>query len=282
MVLPLAVVPLAIIVGSLVPGGWVFNPGHMQPKLERFNPIAHLGRIFSTKHASEVLTPIAKSVVLCLVLYVFCRDSVERYVSLQAMTLDQALVFGAGLLSDGVMSLCTVFIIFALIDVPLQTFMFLRGQRMSKRELKEEYKESEGSPEIKQRIRQLQRQFARRSVRKSVPDADAVIVNPEHYAVAIRYDEKRSDAPFVVAKGMDEMALYIKEVAAEHEVPVITMPPLARAIYHTSQINQQIPVALYRAVAQVLNYVLQLKAFRSGRRQSAPHLPDVAVPSHLT
>lgn len=282
MVLPLAVVPLAIIVGSLVPGGWVFHPGHLQPKLERFNPIAHLGRIFSAKHAHEVLTPIVKACVLCGVLYFFCRDSVERYIRLQALTLDQALIFGAGLLSDGVMALCAVFVVSALIDLPLQSFLFLKGQRMSKRELKDEYKESEGRPEIKQRIRQLQRQFARRGIRKSVPDADAVVVNPEHYAVAIRYDEKRSDVPFVVAKGVDEMALYIREVAVEHEVPVLAMPPLARAIYNTSQVNQQIPVALYRAVAQVLNYVLQLKAFRSGRRPAAPHLPDVAVPSHLT
>lgn len=282
MVLPLAVVPLAIVVGSLVPGGWVLNLGQLQPKFERFNPLTNLGRLFTAKHATDVLTPIAKSIALCFVLYEVCRDSAGRYVQLQAMTLDQALLNGATLLSDGVMALCAVFVVFALLDLPMQVFIFLRGQRMSKRELKDEYKESEGRPEVKQRIRQLQRQLARRGARISVPGADAVIVNPEHYAVAIRYDEKRSDAPFVVAKGVDEMALYIRAIASEHEVPVITMPPLARAIYNTSQINQQIPAALYKAVAQVLNYVLQLKAFRTGRRKAAPYLPDVAVPSHLT
>ena len=115
-----------------------------------------------------------------------------------------------------------------------------------------------------------------------IRNADAVIVNPEHYAVAVKYDEKRAEAPFVVAKGVDEMALYIRELAGQHAIPIVPLPPLARAIYNTSQVNQQIPAALYKAVAQVLHYVLQLKAFQSGRRPAQPHLPDVNVPSHLT
>ena len=154
---------------------------------------------------------------------------------------------------------------------------------MSKQELKEEHKSNEGKPEVKQRIRQLQHQLAQRSVRKSVPGADVVIVNPEHYAVALKYDTSRAEAPFVVAKGVDEMALYIKRIAREHDIETLSLPPLARAIYNTSQVQQQIPAQLYQAVSQVLNYVLQLNAFRAGRRQAPPRFPnEMVVPSHLS
>jgi flagellar biosynthetic protein FlhB len=175
---------------------------------------------------------------------------------------------------DGVMAMGAVFIVFALIDLPVQHFIYARGQRMSKHETKEENRSAEGRPEVRQRIRQIQQQIARRSLGKSVPTANVVIVNPEHYAVALRYDEQRADAPFVVAKGVDEMALYIRQLADQHAIEIVALPPLARAIYNTSQVNQQIPAPLFRAVAQVLGYVLQLQAFRSGQRQAPPPLPD--------
>lgn len=283
MILPLFAVPLVVVLFTLFPGGWVLNMSHLMPRFERLDPVANLQRLFTAKHASDVLLPVLKAITLGAVLVHVGRSTVTDYVRLQEQPLDQALFGGVGLMVDGIFALCMVFVVFAFIDLPLQTFLFLRGQRMSKRELKEEYKTSEGRPEVRQRIRQLQRQLARRGVRKTVPDADAVVVNPEHYAVALKYDEKRAEAPFVVAKGVDEMALYIRQVAQEHGVEVVPLPPLARAIYNTSQVNQQIPVPLYKAVAQVLNYVLQLKAFQSGRRSAQPRLPDdLAVPSHLT
>jgi flagellar biosynthetic protein FlhB len=184
---------------------------------------------------------------------------------------------------DGLMAMVVVFVLFAVVDVPVQAFLFAKNQRMSKQDVKEEHKSSEGRPEVRQRIRQLQHQLARRSVRKTVPTADVVIVNPEHYAVALKYDTKRAEAPFVVAKGVDEMALYIRQLAREHGIETLALPPLARAIYNTSQVQQQIPAALYQAVSQVLNYVLQLNAFRAGRRQAPPRFPnEVAVPPHLS
>jgi flagellar biosynthetic protein FlhB len=149
--------------------------------------------------------------------------------------------------------------------------------------VKEEYKSNEGKPEVRARIRQLQQQMARRNVNKTVPTADVVIVNPEHYAVALKYDTGRAEAPFVVAKGIDEMALYIRQVAAKNKIEIVALPTLARAIYNTSQVQQQIPAQLYQAVSQVLNYVLQLNAFRSGRRQAPPRFPnEVVVPTHLS
>jgi flagellar biosynthetic protein FlhB len=212
-----------------------------------------------------------------------CTSTVADHVRLQSLPLDEAMQAGANLLIEGVMALCIVFILFAVIDVPVQAFFFSRGQRMTKQEVKEEHKSNEGRPEVKSRIRQLQRQMAQRSVRKSVPTADVVLVNPEHYSVALKYDENRAEAPFVVAKGVDEMALFIRSIAKEHGIETVAIPPLARAIYRTSQVNQQIPMPLYQAVAHVLTYVLQLKAFRAGQRPRHPVLPmDLPIPEHLS
>ena len=283
MVLPLLFVPLAIILGGLVPGGWTISSANLKPKLSRLSPVTNLGNLFSAKHAVTVATSISKAVVLVLVLVHVSRSGVPGWVELQRMPLNEAIIKGSGMMLDGLVALCMVFVVFALIDVPVQAFLFARNQRMTKQEVKEEHKSTEGKPEVRQRIRQLQHQMARRSVRKTVPGADVVVVNPEHYAVALKYDVKRAEAPFVVAKGVDEMALYIRRVAMEHKIEVLTLPPLARAIYNTSQVQQQIPAQLYQAVSQVLNYVLQLNAFRSGRRQAPPRFPtEVAVPPHLS
>ncbi|MFP5393748.1 MAG: flagellar biosynthesis protein FlhB, partial [Gammaproteobacteria bacterium] len=202
MVLPLAIVPLAIVAGAMVPGGWVMSTSHWQPRFDRFSPIRNLGQLFTQKHALGFASALGKAIVLGCVLVHVCRSGTQAYLGLQRMALPDALVQGSALMFDGLMALCAVFIVFALVDVPLQAFLFARGQRMSKQEIKEEHKSSEGRPEVRQRIRQLQQQMARRSVRKTVPGADVVIVNPEHYAVALKYDAGRAEAPFVVAKGV--------------------------------------------------------------------------------
>lgn len=274
MLLPLAIIPLVIIIASLYPGGWIFSGKQLMPKFERMNPLSHFGRIFSAQHASEQIKAIIKVLILGVVLFYVSRDSLPKFFSLQELTLTEALTGAAQLLFDALFSFCFVFILFAAIDLPLQIFLFMRKQKMSKQEQKDEYKTSEGRPEIKQRIRQIQQQLAQRSIRKAIPNADVIIVNPRHYAVALKYDENRAQAPFIVAKGMDEMAMYIRQLAEIHKIDIVPIPPLARAIYKTTQVNQQIPAPLFKAVAQVLTYVLQLKAFRSGDRRVAPQLPD--------
>ncbi|OFA07997.1 EscU/YscU/HrcU family type III secretion system export apparatus switch protein [Duganella phyllosphaerae] len=283
MVLPLFVVSLCIMMGAMIPGGWVVSTKNWAPKLSRMSPAANLGRLFGGKHAFELLVSIAKAGVLIAVLIHITRATTASYTGLQLMPMGQAITAGASLMLDGLMSLVAVFVIFALVDVPAQAYFFAKNQRMSKHDQKEEHKTSEGRPEVKGRIRQLQRALARGSARKTVPTADVVIVNPEHYAVALKYDHDRAEAPFVVAKGVDEMALYIRQLAKEFEIEVMELPPLARAIYNTSQVNQQIPVQLYQAVSQVLNYVLQLRAFHSGRRNARPLAPtEVAVPTSMS
>ena len=283
MVLPLAVVPAAIVIGGLVPGGWIMSGKNLAPKFERLSPMKNLGNLVSQKHLIGFATSVAKAVVLGFVLVHVTRSGISGYVDLQRLPLGDAIVHGGAMMFDALFALVAVFVMFAVLDVPIQAFQFAKNQRMSKQDQKEEHKSSEGSPEVKGRIRQLQRQLAQRNVNKTVPTADVVIVNPEHYAVALKYDTNRAEAPFVVAKGVDEMALYIKGVAAKHKIETVSLPPLARAIYNTSQVQQQIPAQLYQAVSQVLNYVLQLNAFRDGRRQAPPRFPtDVAVPHHLS
>lgn len=283
MVAPLFIIPLAILLASMVPGGWTASVDNLMPKFSRLSPISNLGRIFSMKQWAEFSQTALKATILLAVGYYICTSGVADYLRLQNRPLPEALSVGAELMLGGVMSLCLVFVAFALIDVPVQAFFFLKGQKMSKQEVKDEHKSNEGSPEVKQRIRAIQMQMSRRSVGKAVPTADVVIVNPEHYAVALKYDAQKAEAPFVVAKGIDEMALYIREIATKHKIEVVPMPPLARAIYNTSQVNQQIPVLLYKAVAQVLTYVLQLKAFQAGRRANEPQIPtELDVPEPLT
>ena len=159
--------------------------------------------------------------------------------------------------------------------------MFTKGLKLTKQEVKEEYKNQEGKPEVKARIRRLQRQMAMGQIRKVVPKANVVIVNPTHYAVALQYDQARAAAPFVVAKGTDEIALYIRQVAAENNIEVVEFPKLARSVYYTTQVNQQIPFQLYRAIAHVLTYVLQMKHWRDGA-QARPSLNrHISIPKEV-
>jgi flagellar biosynthesis protein FlhB len=162
-------------------------------------------------------------------------------------------------------------LIIAGIDVPYQLWQYAKQMRMSREEIREEYKESEGSPEVKGRIRQLQQQLARQRMMQEVPKADVIVTNPTHFAVALKYDEKRMRAPIVVAKGADEIAAKIREVAGEHKVPIFEAPPLARVLFRNVDIGEEIPATLYIAVAQILTYVFQLKV---GQK---PQRPDIEV-----
>lgn len=283
MLLPLAAVPACVAVASLFPGGWVLSAAQLEPKFSRLSPAANLGKLFKPRHYAQTGMLVLKCVAVLAVLYWLCRGNMRAFASLQGVPLEDALAGGSRLLLDTVLWLCAVLAAFALADVPVQGLLFLREQRMSKRDLKEEHKQNEGRPEVKQRMRQLRRAMLHNGIRRAVPKADVVVVNPTHYAVALKYDESRAQAPFVLAKGLDESALFIRQVAEAHGVEVLELPPLARAVYHTSQVNQQIPAALYDAVAQVLIYVLQIKAFRSGQRRAPPRRPErLEIPAELS
>jgi flagellar biosynthetic protein FlhB len=281
MLAPLLLTSLLVVVLSLVPGGWVFSSKNFAPKFSKLNPITGLGRIFSAQNWSELLKSVLKVLVLLGVGYVLVRAALPDLIALQRSSVLEAISAAFNLIFNLTLCLMLIFVLFSFIDIPLQRYFFLKKMRMTKQERKEEHKNQEGRPEVKARIKQLQRQMLQRQISKVIKSADVVITNPTHYAVALKYDTKKAAAPFVLAKGVDETALYMRQMAAKHELEVVEIPPLARAIYFTTQINQQIPAPLYTAVAHVLTYILQLKAWRQGRRSKPQLASNLPIPDSL-
>lgn len=278
---PLLLTSLLVVALSLVPGGWVFSAKNFAPKLSKLNPITGLGRIVSAQNWSELLKSILKVLVLLAVGYVLVRAALPQLIALQRSSVLEAISAALDLTFNLTLCLMLIFVVFSFIDIPLQRYFFLKKMRMTKQERKEEHKNQEGRPEVKARIKQLQRQMLQRQISKVIKNADVVITNPTHYAVALKYDTKKAQAPFVLAKGVDETALYMRQMAAKHELEVVEVPPLARAIYFTTQVNQQIPAPLYTAVAHVLTYILQLKAWRQGRRSKPQLASNLPIPDSL-
>ncbi|MCT4701586.1 flagellar type III secretion system protein FlhB [Enterobacteriaceae bacterium H20N1] len=265
-------IPLACVVASLIPGGWIFTPNKLIPDIKKISPISGLKRMFSSSHYVEVGKMLAKCGIILAVLYVMVHDSLDGLLSLQQLYLLQAIAAGFGIFHHVISYFIAVIVVFALLDVPLSKFMFTKKMRMTKQEVKEEYKNNDGNPQVKGRIRQLQRQMAMGQVNSTVPTADVIITNPTHYAVALKYDPGKAEAPFIVAKGVDDIALLIREVARNHNIEVVEFPPLARAVYYTTRVNQQIPAQLFRAIAHVLTYVMQVKSWRAGQVEQKPRL----------
>lgn len=278
---PLLLTSVLVVALSLVPGGWVFSAKNFAPKLSKLNPITGLGRIFSAQNWSELLKSILKVLVLLGVGYVLVRAALPELIALQRSSVFEAISAALNLTFNLTLCLMLIFVVFSFIDIPLQRYFFLKKLRMTKQERKEEHKNQEGRPEVKARIKQLQRQMLQRQISKVIKNADVIIVNPTHYAVALKYDTKKATAPFVLAKGVDETALYMRQMAQKHQLEVVEIPPLARAIYFTTQINQQIPAPLYTAVAHVLTYILQLKAWRQGRRSKPELASNLPIPDSL-
>ncbi|WOI97625.1 flagellar biosynthesis protein FlhB [Citrobacter koseri] len=265
-------IPLCCIVASLVPGGWIFTPTKLKPDFKKLSPISGIKRMFSASHYTEVGKMLLKCGIILTVLYMMVHDSMHALLHLQQLYLRQAIGQGFAIFRHVFSYFIAVIVIFALLDVPLSKFMFTKKMRMTKQEVKEEYKNNDGNPQIKGRIRQLQRQMAMGQIARTVPTADVIITNPTHYAVALKYDPQRAEAPYIVAKGIDNVALWIREVGAHHNIEVVEFPPLARAVYYTTRVNQQIPTQLFRAIAHVLTYVMQLKSWREGNVEQKPRL----------
>lgn len=281
LLLPLLLTPLLVVAFSLVPGGWVFSSKNFAPKFSKLNPLTGLARMVSAQNWSELAKSVLKIAVLIGVAWVLINDAIPRLIALQRTDLTTAVGTSFSLMFNMAVSLLLVFVVFSFIDVPLQRFFFLKKMRMTKQERREEHKTQEGRPEIKARIRQIQRQMLQRQINHVLRKADVVIVNPQHYAVALKYDPKKAQAPFVLAKGVDDMALYIRSLATGNGLDIIEMPPLARAIYFTTRVNQQIPAPLYTAVAHVLTYVLQLRAWRQGRRNKPQLATNLDIPESM-
>ena len=254
---------VATILLSLMSGGWVFSWTPIMPKFSKINPLAGLGNVFSKQQLVTAIKNVFLTLILGFIAWLHIRDGVAHVAKLPAQGSPMALAMAGDWILSGLMLLMLVVFIVALIDVPLQKFLFLQRLKMSHQEVKQEHKESEGSPEVKGKIRQKQREMAHRASVSRVPAADFVVTNPTHYAVALRYDSKEAPAPVVVAKGVDFLAQKIKDIARENRVPIRENKPLAQALYKNVEVGHPISEDLYKAVASILAEIFRIKGRRS-------------------
>lgn len=280
--LPLGVATLALAVfAAFASGSWTLTTHTMKPDLGKLSPIAGLGRLFSKQQLFETVKLAVMTLIVGFVGWKFLSSHIAGFASLLMQPLEGGLGQLAQWMRTGVGILLGVVMLFALIDLPMQKFLHAQRLRMSREEVKQEHKQNEGDPHVKGQRRRRQRELAHRISIGAVPKADLVVMNPTHYAVAIQYDDATMSAPRVIAKGADLLALRIRDVAKEHKVPVLQSPMLARALYAHAELDQEIPSALYTAVAQVLAYVYQLKAALAGRGAMPGAAPDPQVPPEL-
>lgn len=266
---------------GLIPGGLLLSFKAVRPQLKRMNPLSGLKRMFSLRSLAELGKSLFKVLLLGGVMVWLLWSGAERILSFSHMPLGAAIRSGVDQLAFTFTALGVALLLIAIPDIPIQRWSLMRKLRMTRQEVKDEQKNTEGRPEIKRRIRELQVQMSRRRIDQRVPEADVVITNPTHYAVAVRYAPDVSDAPYVVAKGVDELALRIREVARASDRTVLEVPELARALYHSTRIDQEIPPGLYNAVAHVLMYVVQLTAWKQNRGEKPAPLPKFRIPESL-
>jgi flagellar biosynthetic protein FlhB len=274
------VLGLTLVAALLAPmsiGGWNLSFGTLAPDFTRLSPMTGLKRVFSARGLVELTKAFAKFALVALFAALFLWSKSGELLSLGAQPTAVAIGHAVSLSGQGLLTFAAALGLIAAVDVPWQLWQYTQQLKMSRQEIREEMKESEGSPETRGRIRNLQREVASRRMMQEVPKADVIVTNPTHYSVALRYDEKKMRAPVVVAKGADEIAARIREVATEHLVPIFEAPPLARALYRHVEIGAPIPASLYVAVAQVLTYIYQLRAAR--RAGEAPPAPPSIDPS---
>jgi len=274
----LGLVMVAALAAPLALGGWNFSTEALGFKFERIDPLAGVGRMFSTRSLAELVKSIAKFSAVGLVASLMLWNETDEILALSRQAIVPAMAGALRLCAQALLAMAAALALIAAIDVPYQLWQHARQLRMTREEVRQEHRESEGSPEVKGRIRQAQQALARRRMMAEVPKATVVVTNPTHFAVALRYDERRNGAPILVAKGADDVAARIREVAAEAGVPLVSAPPLARVLFRNVDIGVEIPASLYVAVAQVLTYVMHLRAAMSqGLAPPPPPAIDPAV-----
>ena len=267
-----------VLLAPTIMGGWNFSMEALVPDFTRLSPLAGVKRLFGLRGATELGKALLKCVVVGGVCAAIVSWTFRDVLALAHMEPRAAVGRGAGLVSRSFVWLCASLALVAAVDVPLQMFQFRQGLRMTRQELRDEAKDSEGRPETKQRIRRLQQTLARRRMMHKVPTADVVIVNPTHFAVALKYDPKKMRAPRLLAKGTDLIAQNIRRIAEEHRVPIFESPKLARALYRSTDLDKEIPAGLYVAVAQVLSYIFRVRALNptAAARMARPN-PQVGA-----
>lgn len=275
------IVSIFVLGSTVAVGGWVNSLKPLVPDFSRLNPLTGFGRLFTKDKATEVLKMAFIASMLLVVGFNYLSSGLDTLGSLVLQPSSKSISFLADWLTNGMSQMLLVVLVVAMVDVPLQTFLHKSRMKMSHQEMKQEGKEADGNPHMKGRMRQRQRDLAKGGSIKAVPKADFVLMNPTHYAVAIRYDDKTMVAPRVISKGADLLAFKIRDLAKEHAIPVLQSPVLARALYTHAEIDQDIPTSLYTAVAQVLAYIYRLKAAMRGEGPLPDELPMPFVPPEL-
>lgn len=273
----LVMVMMAIISNILV-GGWLFSTEVMAPKLSKLNPISGIKRMFSMKALVELIKALLKFVLMSLIAILFIYSTLHELHLLGELDATQGLAAAGDLLVKAFVVMSAGLIVVALIDAPYQLYNHSQEMKMTLQEVKEEYKQTEGSPETKGRIRRMQREMAMRRMMQDVPNADVIITNPEHYAIALEYKPEKMDAPVVVAMGIDFNAAQIRSIAQEHQIQIVRSPALARALYYNSDVGQIIPSRLFVAVAQIIAMVYELK---DRRISQLPDFMGLSVPDDI-
>ncbi|HEY0821122.1 MAG TPA: flagellar type III secretion system protein FlhB, partial [Rhizobacter sp.] len=282
IVLPLGVLMMVVaLAASVFSGGWVWTFKPLVPNFGKLNPITGLPRIFSKQQLIDALKASLLALILGTIGALYLRANIDTFGGALGMALPAALSHAGGAIVGGMLLLLLALAGFAAIDVPLQRFLHAQRLKMSHQEMKQEQKETEGNVEVKAKARARMREMANKRMLAAVPNADLVVMNPTHYAVALKYDEAKMGAPRVVAKGLDFMAFKIRDAAKDSQVPVLQAPVLARALYAHAEVDREIPAALFSAVAQVLAYVYQLRAAIAGRVAMPGALPELSVPPEL-
>lgn len=276
-----AVLVVAAIVGPTILGGFLFSSKAITPQLKRMNPLSGLKRMFSVKSLVELAKSVGKVLVVVLVAYLTLRMFQTELLGLSQENLESGVAHSLKIAIIATLLISCSTILIAAVDVPYQIWEYKKNLKMSRQDIKDEMKDSEGKPEVKGRIRQLQREMANRRMMASVPKADVVITNPTHYAVALKYDPETMATPILLAKGTDEVAMKIREIAREYKIEQVRTPVLARAIYYTTKIDDEIPQGLYLAVAQVLAYVFQLRNYRRGKGERPAFPTNIKVPKDM-
>ena len=269
------------IASALAVGGWNWTLKPLMPKATPFNLPAGISRMFSKQQVIDALKASLLALLLGVVGSSYLFFHFDEFRGLMGMPLEAGLTQAGSAIQGGLWLLLGVLAVFAAIDAPLQRFLNANRLKMSQQEVKQEHKESEGNQEVKGKRKQMMRELSRRRMLAAVPTADLVVMNPTHYAVALKYDEASMGAPRVVAKGVDLLAMTIRDTARGAQVPVLEAPVLARALYAHAELDREIPAALFAAVAQVLAYVYQLRAAMTGRGRMPGDLPELVVPPEL-
>ncbi|MEZ8580779.1 flagellar biosynthesis protein FlhB [Vibrio splendidus] len=268
---------VAAVIGAAGVGGVNFSMQAAMPKASKLNPLSGIKRMFGLQSWVELLKSILKVALVSGMAIYLIQASQHDLMQLSMDVYPQNIFHALDILLNFILLISCSLLIVVAIDIPFQIWQHADQLKMTKQEVKDEFKDTEGKPEVKGRIRMLQREAAQRRMMADVPQADVIVTNPEHFSVALRYKQNQDKAPIVVAKGVDHMAMKIREIARENDIYIIPAPPLARALYHTTELEQQIPDGLFSAVAQVIAYVFQLKQYRK-KGGEKPKLQDSNMP----